>query len=88
MIQQSFSADTGTTAKNTPPLDEVYDGDTVSTCRDLRFSSADSSYTEISTILDITFNSASSSASTLVASTIGSQHTAEKEGAREGGREV
>ena len=33
-----FSPDSGTPAKNIPPLDEVDDGDTVSTCHALHFS--------------------------------------------------
>ena len=41
---------------------------------------------KVRTIYDITINSASSLAYTSATSTIGSQHTAEKEGAREGGR--
>ena len=81
-----FSTDTGTLENNIPLLDEVDDGETVSTCRALHFSSSGSCSTEVSTISNMTLNSASSSAYTLVASTIGSQHTAEKEGAREGGR--
>ena len=32
-----FSPDSGTPEKNIPPLDKVYDGDTVSTCRALNF---------------------------------------------------
>ena len=80
-----FSNDTGTTAKHIPPLDEIDEGETVSTRRALHFYSSASPYTEVSTIFDTTINSASSFAYTLVTSTIGSQHTSEKEEAREGG---
>ena len=62
--------------------DEVNDGDTFSTCHDLHFYSFYYCSTEVSTISNITLNSDSSSAYTLVDSTIGYQHTAEKEGAR------
>ena len=50
------------------------------------FSISDFPSTEVRTIYDTTTISASSLAYTSVTSTIGSQHTAEKEGAREGGR--
>ena len=76
----------GIRKENIPLLDEVDDGETVSTCRALHFSSSASLSTEVSTISELTLNSALSSASTLVASTIEYQHTALKEGAREGGR--
>ena len=81
-----FSTDTGTIAKKIPPLDELYDGETVSNCQALHFYSYDYRYTEVSTIYGITLNIASFSSSTLVASTIRSQNTAEKEGDMEGGR--
>ena len=81
-----FSTDTGTPEKNIPPLGEVDDGETVFTCRVIIFSSSASSSIEVRTISDITINSASYPASTFVISTIGYQHTNEKEGSREGGR--
>ena len=81
-----FSTVTGTPAKNIPLLDEVDDGETFSTCRALYFSSSASRSTEVSTIFGLTFNTASLSASTFVDPAIGSQHAAEKEGAKEGGR--
>ena len=81
-----FSTDTGTKAKNITPLDELDDGETVYTCQALNFSSYAYRYTEASTIYDITLNIASFSSYTLVASTIGSQNNAEKEGDMEGRR--
>ena len=86
LFNNPFSTDTGTPAKNIPPLDEVDEAETVSTCRALHFSSSASPTTEVSTISDITLNSASLLVYAAVASTIGSQHTAKTEGAREGGR--
>ena len=85
-FNNTFSTDTGIPANNIPLLDEINDGETVSTCRSLRFFSSPSRSTEVRNISDITLNSASSSACASVDSTIGSQHTAEKKGAREGGR--
>ena len=73
-----FSSDRGTPAKNIPPLNEVDDRDTVSTCRALRFYSFISPSAAVSTIPDMTLNSASSIS-------IGSQHIAEKEEANQGG---
>ena len=55
-----FSPDRGTPEKNTPPLDEVGDEDKVSTCRALHFSSCISPSALVSTISDMTLNSASS----------------------------
>ena len=74
-----FSPDSGTPAKNIPPLYEVDDGDKVSTCHALNFSSCIYCSTVASTISDITQYSASSIS-------IGSQHISEIEEAREGGR--
>ena len=71
-----FSTDTGTPGKK-PPLDEVDEGEIVSTFR-AKFSSSISPSTEFRTISDITLNSASSFAYISVNSTIGSKHTAEK----------
>ena len=85
-FSNTFSTDTGTPENNIPLLDEVDDGEIVSTRRALRFYGSTSHYTEVINIPDITLNTASLSAYTLVDSTIGSQHTAEKEGTREGGR--
>ena len=74
-----FINDTGTPEKNIPPLGDVNEGETVSTCVALSFSSSVSTSTEVSTISAITLNSAFPLAYTSVISTIGSQHTAEKE---------
>ena len=60
---------------NIPILDEVDDGETVSTFHVLHYSSSGSRSTEVSTILDLNLNSALLSASTLVACNIGSRHT-------------
>ena len=73
-----FSTDTGIPEENIPTLDEVYEGEKVSTCRALHFYSSASRSTEVSTIYDITINSASSSSYTLVASTVVYHHNAEK----------
>ena len=81
-----FSTDTETLTNNISLLDEVDYVETFYTCIDLRFSSSASNSTQVSTFSELTLNSASFSASTLVASTIGYQNTAIKEGAREGGR--
>ena len=70
-----FSPDSGTPTKNIPPLDEVDDGDTVSTCCALHFSSFTSPSAAVSTISDMTLNSASTVS-------IGSEHIAEKEEAK------
>ena len=78
LFNSNFSTDTGTTKKNIPPLDELDDGEIVSTCQALHISSYDSRYTEVSTIYYITLNIASLSASTLVACTIGSKNEDEK----------
>ena len=80
-----FSTDTRTPSKNIHPLDYVDEYETVYTCRELHLFSSASPSTDIGTISDITLNSASSFAYTLVTSTIGSQYTDEKEEAREGG---
>ena len=71
-----FSTDNGATAKNIPPLDELDDGETVSNCQALHFSSYDYRYTDVSTIYDITLKIASFSSSILVASAIEYQNTA------------
>ena len=78
LFKNHFSIDTGILEKNTPPLDEVDEGYTFSTCCELNFSSSGYSSTDVSTISDITLNRSSSLAYTLVTSTIGSHHTAEK----------
>ena len=69
-----------------PLLDEIDQEKTVSTCRNLHFSSPVSRSTEGSTISDLTLNSDLFPDSTLVGSTIGSQHTDEKEGSEDGKR--
>ena len=68
---KSFSLDRGTPAKNIPPLDEVDDGDTVSTCRELHFSSCIYPSAAVSTISDMALNRASTIS-------IGSEHIAKK----------
>ena len=69
--------------KHTPLLNEVDDGWEVSTWSVINFSSYASCYTEVSTISDLNFNSASSLVSTLVDYTFDPQHTSVKEGANE-----
>ena len=78
-FNKPFSPDRGTPEKSIPPIDEVDDGDTVFTCLALHFSSCISSSSVVSTISDMTLNSASSIS-------IGSQHIAKKEEAKQGGR--
>ena len=73
-----FLTDTGNLAKNIHLLDETYDGETFYTCLYLCFSSSAYNYTQGITISGLTINTTSSSDSTLVDSTIFSQHTAEK----------
>ena len=51
-----FSTNTENEAKNISPLDELDDGQTVSNCQELHFSSDDYRYTEFSTISDINLN--------------------------------
>ena len=64
-----------------PLLDQVDAGETVSTDRDIHFSSYDYYSTQGVTIFNLTINSASSD-STLVVSNISYQHTSKKEGAK------
>ena len=54
-----FSYDTVTSENNIPLLDDVDDGEKVSTFRAIHFSSYSSCYTEVSIISEITINSAS-----------------------------
>ena len=58
-FNNKLSSDRGTPAKNIPPLDEVDDEDTVSTCRALQFSSCIYPSSAASTISDMAQNSAS-----------------------------
>ena len=58
-FNNKFSSDRGTPAKNIPPLDEVYDEDTVYTCRSLKFSTSIYPSAAVSTIYDLTQNSVS-----------------------------
>ena len=74
-----FLPDRGTPAKNISPLYEVDDGDKVSTCRSLNFSSCISPSAAVSTISGMTLNSASSIS-------IGYQYITKKEEAKQGGR--
>ena len=74
-----FSDDTGTPVKSIPPLDEVDEVETVSTCGALHFSSYAYPSAEVRTISDIALNVASSFAYTPVTYTIGFQHTSKKE---------
>ena len=71
-FNNNFSYDRGIPEKNTPPLDEVDDKDKVSTCCALQFSTCISPSAAVSTISDLTQNSAS--------------HFAEKQKAKLGGR--
>ena len=75
-----FSTDTETPEKNLL-LDEFGGEEAVSTCCVISFFSSTSCSLKGNTISDLTLNSSIFSASTLVVSTIGSQHNAEKEGA-------
>ena len=71
--------------ENIPLLDDIDDGKTVYTLCVIHFSSSSYHSTKVSTFSGLTINSASSPSSMLVVSTIGSQHTSEKEGAKYGG---
>ena len=73
-----FLSYTGTQENNIPPLDEVDEGEKCSTCHSLHFYSYVSTSTEVRTISDITLNSASLFAYTLVNFTIGYHHPTEK----------
>ena len=70
-FKNNFLPDRGTLAKNIPPLNEVDDGDTVSTFCALHFSSCISTSAAKSTIYDMTINSA-------LSISIGSHNIAEK----------
>ena len=83
-FNNTFSTDTGIPEKNIPLLDEIDDGETVSTCRSIHFSSTVYHSTHISTMSDLTLNSASYSASTLTVYTLGSHNSSEKEVSKEG----
>ena len=58
-FNNNFSSDIGNPENNIPLLDEVDDEDTDSTCRSLQFSTSISPSAAVSTILDLTQNSAS-----------------------------
>ena len=58
-FKKPFSPDRGTPAKNIPPPDEFYYGDTVSTLCAPNFSSCISPSVSVRTISDMTLNSAS-----------------------------
>ena len=75
-FNNTFSTDTRNTAKNIPLL-RVQRWKEIFWFSGTDFSSYFSRSTEVSTISDITLNSSSSSDYTLVASTIGSQHTSD-----------
>ena len=77
-FNNTFSTDTGNLSNNIRPLDEVDEGDTVSTCCALYFYVSDSTSTEVRNISEINLNSASLLAYTLENSTIGSHHTDKK----------
>ena len=81
-----FTTDTGTTGEYIPLLDEVDGGETVPTRRTIHFFSSTSRSTQGKTISRHILNRVSSADSILGASTIGSQHTAEKEIAKKRGR--
>ena len=78
-FNNKFSSDRGKPVNNIHPLDEVYDEDTVSTCRALQFYSCISPSASVSTISDLTQNSASTIS-------IGSDHFPEKDESKLGGR--
>ena len=82
-FRNHFSTDNGTPVKNIPPLYDVDEVETFSTCRSLYFSSSIYPYAEDITISDITINIASPISYNLVTSDIGYQNTAEREEARE-----
>ena len=71
-FKNKISPDRGTPANKIPPLDEVDDGDTISTCYALQFSSCISPSADVSTISGMTLNSASTIS-------IGYEHISEKE---------
>ena len=58
-LNNNFSSDRRTPENNMPPLDEVDDEDTVYTCHSLQFSISVSFSAAVSTISDLTQNSAS-----------------------------
>ena len=58
-FKNKFSCDRGTPEENIPPLDEVDDEDKVSTCRALQFSTSNSPSAAVSSISNLTQNSAS-----------------------------
>ena len=78
-FNNNFSPNRGNLEKNIPTLDEVNDGDTFSTCRALHFSSCISPSAAVSTISNMTLNSASTIS-------IGSEHISKKEESKQGGR--
>ena len=78
-FNNKLSSDIGTPANNIPPLDEVDDGDTLSNCRALQFSSCISPSAAVGTISDMTQNSASTIS-------IQSEHISEKVESKQGGR--
>ena len=81
-FNNNLSTDTVAPENNITTLDEIDEGDIVSTCHVHHFSSYISISTEVSTVYYITLNSASLLVYNLVASTIGSQNTSEEEEAR------
>ena len=78
-FNNNFSPDRGTPEKNIPHLDEVNDGDTVSTFRALKFSICINPSSAASTVSNMTLNSASTVS-------IFSEPTYEKEEAKDGWR--
>ena len=78
-FKNKFSPDRGNPANKISTLDEVDDGDKVSTCHALNFSSCISPSEAASTISYMTLNSASTIS-------IGSENISEKEEAKEGER--
>ena len=71
-VTNTFSTNTRTLENNIPLLDKVHDEEVASTCHKIHFSSSGVCYTEVSTISELTFNTASSLESSFVDSTIGS----------------
>ena len=76
-FNNTFKTGTRTLEKNLPLIDEIDDGESVSTLNSLCFSIYASCSTQVRNIHDPTFNTDSLSAYTLVDYNFCSQHTAE-----------
>ena len=78
-FKSTFSPDIGTPENKIPLVDEIDDGDTVSTCRELHFSGCIYPSAAVRTIYIMTLNIP-------LNIYIGSEHISEKEEAKQGGR--